>query len=33
MINQKGSMCLCIRQESNLDMDLKETSRVENWLN
>ena len=33
VINQKGSMCLRIRWESNLDMDVKETSRVENWLN
>lgn len=33
MINLSGSMCFCIRRESNLDMDLKEPSRVENWLN
>lgn len=33
MINLTASMCFCIRQESNLDMDLKETSRGENWLN
>lgn len=33
MINQKGSMCFSIRGESNLDTELKGSSRVENWLN
>lgn len=33
MINQKGSMCFSIRGESNLDTELRGSSRVENWLN
>lgn len=33
MINQKSSMCFSIRGESNLDTELRGSSRVENWLN